>query len=71
MYDLKYGKETLSLLKSWIADLSMWDVYNDDVLNEEIFQMKQLAQQMEDKLGNMVALDEQGQVDCSLKSEIL
>lgn len=70
MYDLKYGKETLSLLKSWIADLSMWSVYNDDVLNEEIFEMKQLATRIEEKLAQMPAM-KNGEVDCSCESKVL
>jgi len=71
MYNLKYGKDTLSLLKTWIADLSIYSVYNDDVLNEEVFQMKQLAQQIEAKLNTLPALTQDGEVNCSCESKVL
>jgi len=69
MYDLKYGKDTLTLLKSWIADLSIWSVYNDDAFNEEIFEMKQLAKRMEQKLSTLPARTKSGEVDCSCESK--
>lgn len=70
MYDLKYGKGALELLKSWIADLSIYSVYNDDVINDEVFEMRQLATRIEEKLAQMPAMKD-CEVDCSCESKIL
>jgi hypothetical protein len=50
-YNLKFLKDTVSILESEINDLSSWSVYNDDKYIEEIEILKDQLAKLEEKMG--------------------
>jgi hypothetical protein len=48
LYDQKYLKLTIQVLKDNIHDLSLWSVYNEDKYNEEVSALEKHIKHIEE-----------------------
>jgi hypothetical protein len=52
MHNKEDIKLLIQVLRDALSDVGEWSVYNDDLLNEEAFQIEQSIKTMEDKINN-------------------
>ena len=53
-YNKSYLKDAIELLGDQIEDISTWSVYNDDVISDDISEIKELYEILRRKAVNLI-----------------
>lgn len=50
LYNKTWAKNTIYLLEEELKDLSLYSVYNDDIFNQEIFEIEEAVKKVKEKI---------------------